>query len=135
MEAKYLFVILNFTLFFGLLNLLGESSKKEIMTNWSERRCDFDVILSSFMYKPEDDARSASEFSSDNFSFCIQKLIDYIDNINKDSMTVIVSETETQVKPDHKAYKIDEIEYISNIGTKLSNQEKHIIKRIRNKEV
>ena len=69
---------------------------------------------------------------SDN---CIQKLIEYIDNINKDLMTVILSETETPVIHEHKPYKIDEVEYISNIGTKLSNQEKHIIKRIRNKEV
>uniref|UniRef100_A0A6C0APE9 Vint domain-containing protein n=1 Tax=viral metagenome TaxID=1070528 RepID=A0A6C0APE9_9ZZZZ len=82
MEAKYLFVILNFTLFFGLLSLLGESSKKDVMTHWSERRCDFDVILSSFMYKPEDDARSASEFSSDNFSFCISsKAKNYLETL------------------------------------------------------
>lgn len=67
---------------------------------------------------------------SDN---CIQKLTEYIDSINKDP--IILSETENQIVPEYKAYKIDEIEYISNIGTKLSNQEKHIIKRIRNKEI
>jgi hypothetical protein len=69
---------------------------------------------------------------SDN---CIQKLTEYIDSINKDSSSIILSETENQIVPEYKAYKIDEIEYISNMGTKLSNQEKHIIKRIRNKEI
>jgi len=63
---------------------------------------------------------------------CVQKLTDYIDNIMTNIITL--SDTEKQVVTDYKAYKIDEIEYISDIGTKLSNQEKHIIKRIRNKE-
>ena len=82
MEAKYLFVFLNLTLFFGLLSLLAESTKKDVMAHWSERRCDFDVLMSSFMYKPDNDTRTSSEFSSDNFSFCItSKSTNYLQSI------------------------------------------------------
>jgi hypothetical protein len=82
MEAKYLFVILNLTLFFGLLSVLGESTRKDVMAHWGQRRCDFDVLMSSFMYKPDGDQRTASQFASDNFSFCISsKSTNYLQSI------------------------------------------------------
>lgn len=71
MEAKYLFLFLNLTLFFGLMLVLGEATKKDVMGHWPQRRCDFDVLMTSFMYKPDDDKRTSSEFASDNFNFCI----------------------------------------------------------------
>jgi hypothetical protein len=71
MEAKYLFLILNFALLFGLIIILGESTRKDVMAHWPQRRCDFDVLMTSFMYKPDDDIRSSSQFASENFSFCI----------------------------------------------------------------
>lgn len=62
---------------------------------------------------------------SDN---CIKKLINYIeDRINQST-----SQTETE-KVNYKTYKSDEVENISESGIKLSNQEKNIIKRIRDK--
>lgn len=82
MEAKYLFVILNLTLFFGLVFISGESSRNDVMTHWSERRCDFNVLLSSFMYKPNDDTRTSSEFASDNLHFCISsKATNYLQTL------------------------------------------------------
>jgi len=71
MEAKYLFVILNLTLFLGFIFILVDASKTDIMAHWDDRRCDFDVLLASFMYKPESDSRTATEFASDNLTFCI----------------------------------------------------------------
>ena len=71
MEAKYLFLFLNLILFFGLLLVLGEATKKDIMAHWPQRRCDFDVLMTSFIYKPDDDKRTSSDFASDNFNFCI----------------------------------------------------------------
>ena len=41
------------------------------MAHWPERRCDFDVLFTSFMYKPDSDSRTSSEFASENFNFCI----------------------------------------------------------------
>ena len=59
---------------------------------------------------------------------CIKSLIDYID----DKLNQTTSQTDTE-KINYKTYKQDEVENISETGVKLSNQEKNIIKRIRNK--
>lgn len=64
---------------------------------------------------------------SDN---CIDKLIYLIED--KTNNTITQSETE---KINYKTYKFDEVEIISEMGHKLSNQEKNIIKRIRNKAI
>lgn len=62
---------------------------------------------------------------------CIKKLIDYIDDKSITSSTQTQTETE---KINYKTYKLDEVENMSEGGgIKLSNQEKNIIKRIRNK--
>ena len=59
---------------------------------------------------------------------CIKNLVDYID----DKINATTSQTETE-KINYKTYKLDEVENISDNGIKLSNQEKNIIKRIRDK--
>jgi len=71
MEAKYLFVGLTLALTFGFVLTLNSSSAQDIMAHWSERRCDFDVLMTAFMYKPAEDTRSASDFATENFKFCI----------------------------------------------------------------
>ena len=63
---------------------------------------------------------------SDN---CIMKLVSFID----DKYTNSVTQSETE-KPTYNVYPLDETEYIPDMGHKLSNMEKHIIKRIRNKK-
>ena len=60
---------------------------------------------------------------------CIKSLIDYIEN----KISQIISQTDTE-KINYKTYKLDDVENISD-GIKLSNQEKSIIKRIRNKSL
>jgi len=62
---------------------------------------------------------------SDN---CVKKLINYIE----DKINLSASQTDTE-KVNYKTYKSDEVENISESGIKLSNQEKNIIKRIRDK--
>jgi hypothetical protein len=59
---------------------------------------------------------------------CIKKLVDYID----DKINLTTSQTDTE-KVNYKTYKLDEVENILETGIKLSNQEKNIIKRIRDK--
>ena len=52
------------------------------MNHWGERRCDLDVLLSAFMYKPDDDSRSTAQFTTDNFQYCIgSKTNDYLESI------------------------------------------------------
>jgi hypothetical protein len=74
---------------------------------------------------------------------CIDYLNEYIENyLNNNNLNNnlnynlnnnlnnILSDTKTD-KINCKIYKFDDIELISELGHKLSNQEKHIIKRIR----
>ena len=61
---------------------------------------------------------------------CIKKLLEFVNEKLNSSLSV----TETE-KVNYKSYKFDEVEIISEMGHKLSNQEKNIIKRIRNKVV
>ena len=70
-EAITLFLVISIVLCFGFAMLIGQSSAADIMAHWVDRRCDLDVMLSAFYYKPADDARSASQFTTDNFTFCV----------------------------------------------------------------
>jgi hypothetical protein len=82
MEAIYLFILLLIGLTGVLGIILGDSSRTDVVSHWSERRCDLDVLISAFMYKPSDDTRGSLQFSSDNFNFCIgSKTTDYLNTI------------------------------------------------------
>lgn len=70
-ESAFLFLIISIVFFFGFAMLIGQSSEADVMAHWADRRCDLDVMLSAFYYKPADDVRSASQFTTDNFTFCI----------------------------------------------------------------
>lgn len=59
---------------------------------------------------------------------CIEKLLEFIDS----KLNLIITQSETE-KVNYKTYKIDDVEIISDMGHKLSNHEKNIIKRIRSK--
>ena len=61
---------------------------------------------------------------SDN---CIEKLNNYATEKNE------IINNQEEVKQNSKIYKLDDIELMSEFGHKLSNHEKNIIKRIRNK--
>jgi hypothetical protein len=95
MEAKYLFVILNLALLLGFLFILGDGSRTDIMAHWAKRRCDFNVMLTAFMYKPESYAGSAFEFSSENFNFCISaKSTTYLQNMFNSLFEVLKKQME-----------------------------------------
>ncbi len=61
---------------------------------------------------------------------CIKNLMEFLEDKNNSNYTQ--SDTE---KINYKSYKFDDVELINEMGHKLSNQEKNIIKRIRNKEI
>lgn len=82
MEALYLFILLLIALTIGFGIILGQSSRVDTMAHWGERRCDLDVILAAFYYKPDSDTRSATEFSTDNFKFCVGSMAtDYLNTL------------------------------------------------------
>lgn len=62
----------------GLSFLMVSVDIEEIKKNWRERRCDLDILVTSFLYKPSSDARSTGEFIKENFSFCMNQSIQEI---------------------------------------------------------
>ena len=46
-----------------------------VKNGWKDRRCDLDIMLTAFLYKPSDDPRSMNDFVSENFDFCMRKSI------------------------------------------------------------
>ncbi len=67
-----------------------------------------------------------------NMNLLSDKCIDNLLEFMEDKLNCNMTQTETD-KINYKSYKFDEVEIISEMGHKLSNQEKNIIKRIRNK--
>jgi len=67
-----------FILTVGLLTCIGASiaaqERTAIMKNWDTLRCNPFVMFGSPYLKPDDDPRSAGEFSSDNFRYCAKEL-------------------------------------------------------------
>jgi hypothetical protein len=65
------FIIFGLSSIFGILLL--QSSVEEIIQQWSERRCDFEIMVTAQLYKPKEDSRTSGEFAADNFTFCVKK--------------------------------------------------------------
>ena len=81
-QPIYFFIPLILSLTIGFAIILGSSSRADIMAHWKDRRCDLDVLLASFLYKPAEDSGSAFEFASNNFNFCVSsKVSDYLNTI------------------------------------------------------
>lgn len=66
-------LILAFTV--GLSFLMTGLDIEAIKSNWAERRCDLDILLTSFLYKPNSDERPTGDFVRENFDFCIRQSI------------------------------------------------------------
>lgn len=62
------FFIITTAVFLGILILcLALGRRHEIMANWEKYRRDPFIVMSAFLYKPEDDPRSRWEFAEHNF--------------------------------------------------------------------
>lgn len=70
-EPKYLFIALTLALVIGIVSVEQVGITTEVINDWSERRCDLDILMTSFRYKPPDDARTIAQFAADNFQFCV----------------------------------------------------------------
>lgn len=70
--------IMTSVLLFGLSYAIISLDIKGVQLNWEKRRCEPAVMLAGWMYKPDGDGRSATEFAVENFSFCVNGLIDRI---------------------------------------------------------
>ena len=70
-QTVFLFLTISILFFLGFAMMIGQSSAADIIAHWDDRRCDLDVMFSAFYYKPDDDSRSAAEFTTDNYKFCV----------------------------------------------------------------
>jgi len=66
-------------LIFGLSNvfalLMGISNIDAVKADWTQRRCDLDILVTANLYKPADDPRTGGEFASENFNFCMRSIM------------------------------------------------------------
>jgi hypothetical protein len=64
----------------GLFVLLGfviaQMDRKSVMTHWATRRCELPVMVAGSFFKPELDPRTKSKFATDNFEFCMKRVVD-----------------------------------------------------------
>jgi hypothetical protein len=82
MDAVYPFIGLVIFVTIGYAFLLGASSAEDIKTHWSERRCELNIMITAYMYKPEEYKGSAMDFASENFNFCIGSMTnDYLNTL------------------------------------------------------
>lgn len=65
------FLIFVMTSFFAIL--LAQSNIEEVIKQWSERRCDIEIMVTAHLFKPKDDVRTGGEFAAENFQFCVRK--------------------------------------------------------------
>ena len=66
-------IVLGLTI--GLSFLMVGIDIESIKENWAERRCELDIMMTSFLYKPSSDMRPLSDFMNENFEFCTRQTI------------------------------------------------------------
>jgi hypothetical protein len=76
MEAKWPFILITICLFAALGFMIARLERTGVMNDWKNRRCDLPIMTAAFFFKPEDDIRTASDFASENFSFCMKSYVD-----------------------------------------------------------
>ena len=83
--------ILTIVLTVGLGLSIANLEKGQIMKNWDTRRCNIPVMATASYFKPPDDPRTPSEFSTDNFKFCMKSLVESATDIAMAPISAIFS--------------------------------------------
>jgi hypothetical protein len=65
-------------LLFGISYAIVSLDIAAIRNKWAERRCEPAVLLTGWLYKQPNDPMDSSEFAIENFSFCMNRLIDSV---------------------------------------------------------
>ncbi len=76
MFGLILIITFLFTLIFVFL--IKSVDINAVKGDWATRRCAAPVLFTGWLYKPADDPRSGKEFMQDNFSFCVNQLMDSV---------------------------------------------------------
>lgn len=71
-------IVLTLALTAGLSFLIASSDIEAIKGNWDKHRCKIPIQLSAYLFKPDSDPRTPSQFSSDNFAFCTKEVVNSV---------------------------------------------------------
>ena len=70
-EPQYLLLAITIALVIGFVSIEQVGVTSEVINDWAERRCDLDILMFAFRYKPPEDSRSMAQFAAENFQFCV----------------------------------------------------------------
>lgn len=87
--------LLTVAMILGISFLMASVDIEAVKKDWGNRRCDVDVFLLGFLYKPSDDPRSAGDFAGENFSFCVRQMFREVMEV---LLTPIISALGSNVK-------------------------------------
>ena len=76
MEAKWPFFILLLAILGGIGYAIACSDRDGVINDWENRRCELPIMVAGSFFKPDNDPRTKSEFSSANFEFCMKSHIE-----------------------------------------------------------
>lgn len=76
MFVAILIITFIFTLLFVFI--IKSVDINAIKGDWATRRCAAPILFTGWLYKPADDPRTGTEFMQDNFSFCMNSLMDSV---------------------------------------------------------
>lgn len=76
MESKWPLMLIAFGFVFLLGLTISGLERKNVMTHWDKRRCDFAVMAAAGFFKEDGDSRSRTQFAADNFEFCMKSYVD-----------------------------------------------------------
>jgi hypothetical protein len=103
------FTILTLVLTIALSASITAALRVNIAENWAEKRCDPYIVPIAALFKPDNDNRTPSEFSADNFDFC-QRV--YIQNTIKAAAAV----------PEHlAALTADKVRVMESLGDTVAS--------------
>ena len=68
--------VLTLALTVGLGYTIARIEKDKIFSEWEARRCNPAIMTVASYFKPPDDPRTATQFSQDNFKFCMKQGVD-----------------------------------------------------------
>lgn len=52
--------------------------KDAIMRDWANQRCNIPVMMTASFFKPDSDPRSSTSFATDNFTFCMGRIVESV---------------------------------------------------------
>lgn len=76
MDRFWIILLSIICLLFIVGYIISTLERNTIIENWSSRRCGLPVMVASRFFKPDSDPRTPSEFSNDNFEFCMKSYVD-----------------------------------------------------------